>query len=77
MVACNRDLLEGMLGRRPAATSGDDNLRTAELVFDPINPGFSTGFMSPASLDALYRKTYLDVHTRWLDALPTTEELLQ
>src|SRR5438552_7103132 len=51
--------------------------RTAELVFSPMKPGFSDGFMSPAALDALYRKTYLEIHTRWLDALPTTEELLK
>ncbi len=51
--------------------------RTAELVFDPVKPGFSSRFMKPAALDELYRRTYLDIHTRWLDALPTTEELLQ
>ena len=51
--------------------------RTCELVFDPAKPGFSSRFMKPAELDELYRRTYLDVHTRWLNALPTTDELLK
>ncbi len=33
MVACNRDLLDGILGRKPAETTGPDNLRTMEMVF--------------------------------------------
>jgi O-acetylhomoserine (thiol)-lyase len=51
--------------------------RTAELVLDAVRPNFSKGFIKPADLDALYRRTYLDVHTRWLDALPPTDDLLK
>jgi len=28
-------------------------------------------------LDELYRKTYMEIHQRWLDALPSTDELLK
>src|SRR5689334_22411326 len=51
--------------------------RTAELVLDAVRPNFSKGFIKPADLDALYRRTYLDVHTRWLDALPPADDLLK
>jgi predicted dehydrogenase len=33
MVACHRDILDGILGRKSAETTGEDNLRTAEMVF--------------------------------------------
>ncbi|MFQ5733620.1 MAG: trans-sulfuration enzyme family protein [Planctomycetaceae bacterium] len=52
-------------------------VRTAELIIDPVREGFSTQFLPPEEIDDLYRRTYLDVHTRWLDALPTFEELRQ
>jgi D-apiose dehydrogenase len=32
-VACNADLLGALQGRRPAETTGEDNLKTLELVF--------------------------------------------
>src|SRR5882672_9631075 len=44
----------------------------AELVIDPLLPGFSKGFMAPDEADELYRRTYLDFHTRWLDSQPKT-----
>ena len=52
-------------------------IRVAELMLDPVLPGFSRGFMKPAEIDGLYRRTYLDVHTRWLAGQPTSEELLR
>ncbi len=52
-------------------------LRTSELVIDPARPGFSGSFMEAAALDELYRRTYLDVHTSWLEAQPSTKELLR
>jgi O-acetylhomoserine/O-acetylserine sulfhydrylase-like pyridoxal-dependent enzyme len=52
-------------------------LRVAELVIDPQQPGFSKAFMSPEAVDELYRATYLDVHTRWVDAQPVCRELLK
>jgi predicted dehydrogenase len=33
IVECNRDLLAALRGQKPAETTGEDNLRTAELVF--------------------------------------------
>lgn len=33
IVACNNDILQDMLGNSKAETTGDDNLRTVELVF--------------------------------------------
>ncbi len=33
MVDCHRDLLAGLRGERPAETTGDDNLKTLELVY--------------------------------------------
>lgn len=33
IVACNKSILDDMLGRGSAETTGDDNLRTVELVF--------------------------------------------
>ncbi len=44
-------------------------LRTVELVINPARPGFSEGFMPAAAVDELYRRTYLDVHTRWITNL--------
>ena len=48
----------------------------AELVIDTLLPGFSKGFMAPSEADELYRRTYLDFHTRWLDSQPKTSELM-
>ena len=50
-------------------------VRTCELTVDPARPEFSAQFMPRSKLDALYRDTYLDVHQRWLDDLPTIDEL--
>ena len=52
-------------------------LRTAELTLDPVRPGFSAGFMDTASIDALYRDVYADVHRRWVESRPTLDELLR
>jgi O-acetylhomoserine (thiol)-lyase len=52
-------------------------VRVVELMLDPGLPGFSGGFMKPAEMDELYRRTYLDIHQRWLEAQPTSEELLR
>jgi hypothetical protein len=52
-------------------------VRVAELILDPVCPGFSGGFLKPAAMDALYQKTYLEIHRRWLEAQPTSEQLLE
>jgi O-acetylhomoserine (thiol)-lyase len=51
-------------------------IRTAELVIDPVRPGFTRAFLRPAEIDALYRRTYLDAHQRWFDSRPATADLL-
>jgi len=52
-------------------------LRLSELVLDATRPGFSKQFMSPREIDELYRRTYLDVHTRWVESQPATMELMR
>lgn len=52
-------------------------IRVAELMLDPVLAGFSGGFMKPTETDELYRRTYLDIHARWLEAQPTSEELMR
>jgi len=52
-------------------------IRATELILDPSHPDFAKGFMKPADIDALYRRTSLEVHERWLSAQPAMEELLR
>jgi O-acetylhomoserine/O-acetylserine sulfhydrylase-like pyridoxal-dependent enzyme len=52
-------------------------VRTSELVIDPVRSNFSAGFMKAAEVDELYQRTYLDVHRRWLEAQPSTNELMR
>jgi O-acetylhomoserine (thiol)-lyase len=52
-------------------------ISTAELVLDRVVPGFSRQFMAPAEIDELYRQTYLEAHTRWLESQPKTEQMLR
>jgi len=52
-------------------------IRTAELIFDAARPGFAAGFMKPADIDALYRRTSLETHQRWLETQPGMEELMR
>jgi hypothetical protein len=33
--------------------------------------------MDPTSVDELYERTYLDVHTRWLKSQPGVKEMLR
>lgn len=50
--------------------------RAGELSIDASNPEFSRGFLSVTDIDDIYRKTYLDVHQRFLESLPTYNEFL-
>jgi O-acetylhomoserine/O-acetylserine sulfhydrylase-like pyridoxal-dependent enzyme len=52
-------------------------VRVAEMVINPVHPGFTDAFMLPEAVDELYRRTYTGVHTRWLEAQPSTQELLR
>ncbi|HUE74499.1 MAG TPA: PLP-dependent transferase [Pirellulaceae bacterium] len=50
-------------------------VQAAELVIDPVRPGFSQRFAGAKELDRLFRETYLSAHTRWLDEQPSFESL--
>ncbi len=51
--------------------------RAAELVLDPVSPGFSKRFPAPADVDALYREIYLETHERYVRAQPKMADLLR
>jgi O-acetylhomoserine/O-acetylserine sulfhydrylase-like pyridoxal-dependent enzyme len=51
--------------------------RAAELAIEPVRPGFCAQFLGSAAVDELYRRTYLDVHGRWVDAQPPMEQLMR
>jgi O-acetylhomoserine/O-acetylserine sulfhydrylase-like pyridoxal-dependent enzyme len=50
-------------------------VQAAELVIDPVHPGFSQRLAGGAEVDRLFRETYLAAHSRWLDEQPTMESL--
>jgi O-acetylhomoserine/O-acetylserine sulfhydrylase-like pyridoxal-dependent enzyme len=52
-------------------------IRVSELVLEPGHPGFTTRFMSPKQIDELYRRTYLEVHERWLDSQASTADFMR
>jgi len=45
-------------------------LAAAELVIDPLSPGFSDAFPSPAEIDATVEQCYLDAHRRYIHSRP-------
>jgi len=65
------------VGDEDARTLMAHFVRTAQLVIDPVIPGFSDKFMGFDELDALYQDTYLDVHQRWIKAQTKTAELVE
>ena len=52
-------------------------IKASELALDPVAPGFSKKFPSPDKIDAVYRKHYLEVHKRYIDAQKGTADLLK
>ena len=52
-------------------------MRSAELAFDPVSPGFSHGFMAPEAVDGLFEDTYTDIHRRYARSRPNMKELLR
>jgi O-acetylhomoserine/O-acetylserine sulfhydrylase-like pyridoxal-dependent enzyme len=48
----------------------------AAATIDQQVPGFSTRFPASTTVDAIYRKHYLDVHRRYIEAQPSMEELM-
>jgi cystathionine beta-lyase/cystathionine gamma-synthase len=45
-------------------------IRASELAIEPQRPGFVAGFPKPAEIDAVYRRTYADVHRRYVESRP-------
>lgn len=52
-------------------------IKTAESTIEEARPGFVAKFPSPQQIDAIYKKHYIDVHTRYVNAQPPMEELLK
>jgi O-acetylhomoserine/O-acetylserine sulfhydrylase-like pyridoxal-dependent enzyme len=52
-------------------------IRAAELIINPLHANFTESFLQPESIDELYRRTYLEIHTRWLDSQLKTAELMR
>ena len=51
-------------------------IRAAQIALDPIRPGFSAAFPSPAEIDAFWRETYTETHRRHVEAQPSMAALL-
>jgi O-acetylhomoserine (thiol)-lyase len=51
-------------------------IKAAELALDPISPGFSKKFPTAAQIDAIYKKHYVEVHSRYVSHLAPTSELM-
>ena len=49
--------------------------QAAETIDAPEFADFAKGFPSPDEIDAIYRETYLDVHQRYLEAMPSFSAL--
>lgn len=52
-------------------------VRAAELVIDPVLPGFTGKLMPPDEVDSLFKRAYLEIHQRWLDSQPPTREFMR
>ncbi len=50
-------------------------MKAAEGTLDMEIPGFSDRFPSCEVIDRIYRKHYIDVHTRYVDSLPRCDDL--
>ncbi len=64
---------------------GDENpkelishfISAAQLTIDPAYPRFADKFMAAQEIDQLMREVYLEVHSRYIDGMPTMEEHLK
>jgi len=52
-------------------------IKAAQGTLDTEMAGFSDRFPSGAEIDTIYRRHYIDVHTRYVDAVPTCDELMR
>lgn len=50
--------------------------QASEISIDENHPGFSKGFPSANDIDEIYKSTYKDVHSRYLDSLPEYDKYL-
>lgn len=63
---------------------GDENptelighfIQAARLIFDPVIPGFSAGFMEPEVVDRLMHDVHLEAHRRYIESLAPMREVL-
>jgi len=51
-------------------------IKTADNSLCVEKPAFKKGFPSPSHIDRLYRKIYLDVHSRYIKSQPQMEEMM-
>jgi O-acetylhomoserine (thiol)-lyase len=51
-------------------------IRATEIAFEPLAAGFTKGFMPPAEVDALYERTYIEVHRAYVASRPKMSEVL-
>jgi len=52
-------------------------IRAAELVIEPVAPGFCAGFMKPDAVDAMVEQTFLHFYSSWLRSQPKLAELMK
>lgn len=50
-------------------------MKAAESCIEPVRPGFIAKFPSTEKIDTIYKKHYIDVHTRYVNAQPPMTEL--
>ena len=50
--------------------------RAGALSIEPDHPGFCDGFPPAAEIDRIYRETYIDVHSRFVESQPGFEVLM-
>jgi len=49
MVACNRDILLDLLNEKPSENTGEENLKTMELVFSSYESALQNKIITPLS----------------------------
>ena len=52
-------------------------ISVASMTLDNDLPDFSSSFPAPEKIDALYQKTYIDIHTRHVKAMPQMSQSLE
>lgn len=52
-------------------------IKAAESTIEEARPGFVAKFPKPEQMDAIYRKHYIDVHTKYVQGQPPMTELLK